>query len=686
MRILTAAVSVSSVIANPFQTGYNPQAGVIAEIGCTAIAVDSEASADGSAMAGMNVDCAQCDNRLTYIPSKDFSLTRNASRPVFANFGAYPRLVTKGRSSIYEPDNNRPFEEFAPIGEISQPAMKTFGYWESTLPLMNEAGLTIGESSCGTKLVGTKDSILDITELLRLAAERCSTARCAVDTMGSLSEKYGFMAMKNEITPGTEADGIPAYDDAGEAVLLADETGEAWVFHITGGFEGVSKSTWAARRVPKGHVTVLSNTFTIGDLPAEPNEDYRFNKNIRETARAASLWTGEDSEPLHFTRTFGMDIITFQRAPTHLPIPLYTSLRTWRVYDLIAPSLKLPVNVDNGFYPFSVKPDRPVSHRDLFKILGDYYQGSEFDMTEGILAGPFGTPYRFEGGNAKGFAQSPRAISIPRTSYSVLGQSKKNGMSVAWFAIDQPMTSVFVPLLSKVKSEHGIDESYQRGNLLEFDRQSAFWAFDFVSNWMVINWRNSSAEDVFPKQQMLQDRLDTNLSRIVSESSLSEADLASWQREVQKGVVSDWWKLADRLIVKYNDGYMTRVDLPVPIVGKSYGIPDWYSTMIGQTADVHPVWVRPVQESYPSVSIADKNSLPEHYQQENYQYPVPKAFDFTNKEWIMDQGHNTPAAGEQIVSGFAQVAHIAISALVGVLVGFFAARRRGGFKNEPLLG
>jgi dipeptidase len=630
-------------------------------------------------MAGMNVDCAQCDNRLTYIEPKDYRGQVNAMRPVFANFGAYPRLVTSGRSSVYEPENNQPFPAFEPIGSISQPAIKTFGYWESTLPLMNEAGLTIGESSCGTKLVGTKDAILDITELVRLAAERCATARCAVDTMGSLSEEYGFMAMKNEITPGTEADGIPAFDDAGEAVLFADETGEAWVFHITGGFEGVSKSTWAAQRVPKGHVTVLSNTFTIGDLPAQPNDDYRFNINIRETARAASLWSGSDSDPIHFTKTFGLDIVTFQRGRTQLPIPLYTSLRTWRVYDLVAPSLKLAVNVDNAFYPFSVKPDKPVSHRDLFKILGDYYQGSEFDMTEGVLAGPFGNPYRFEGGSAKGFAQFPRAISIPRTSYSILGQSKTN-QSVAWFAVDQPMTSVFVPLLAIVKSEAGIHESYQRGHLLEFDRKSAFWAFDFVSNWMTMNWRNSSQEEVFPLQQQLQDELDASLMEILQSDG---ADLSNWQKDVQEKVVTKWWNLADRLIVKYNDGYLTRVDLPVPIVGKSYGIPDWFSRMIGQTADVHPVWVKPMDDSYPQDSaIVDSNSMPLNYKRANYEHPVPNRFDFETKKWVVDSPH----AEEANTSSFSAVWYVTVSALIGAGVGFIIARKQAGFKSKPLLG
>jgi len=671
--------------SKPFPENYNPQKGIIADVGCTAIAVDGDSTVDGSAMAGMNVDCAQCDNRVTYISSKDYTGNVTSRRPVYANFGAYPRFIAPGRSELYNPEKYPDFPEFVPIGDIDQPSMKTFGYWESTLPLMNEAGLSIGESSCGTKLVGDPNALLDITELLRLAAERCSTARCAVDTLGALSEEYGFLAMKNEITPGTEADGKPGFDDAGEAAVFADSTGEAWVFHVTGGVPGITKSTWAAQKVPKGHLVVLANAFIIGDLPAEPNDEYRFNRNVREAARAAGLWEGSDSEPLHFTKTFGIDTVSFQRKPAELPIPLYTSLRTWRVLDLVAPSLNLPVDVDNTVYPFSVKPDSPVSHRDLFRIFGDYFQDSEFDMREGILAGPFGNPYRLEGGNGKSFAQFPRAISIPRTSYSVVGQSKKNSDdSIAWFASDQPMTSVYVPLLAKVKSVDGLDESYQVGSLWEFDRSSAFWAFDFVSNWMNMNWRNSSTEEVFPLQQKLQDMIDQDIAAGSGDES--------WQKMTQKKVVDMWWSLADKLIVKYNDGYYTRVGVPEPIIGKSYGYPDWYSRMIGQSPDVHPIWVQAWNggsETNELKDIKDTNSLPRDMYKADFNYQVPGKFDFESKQWIMEPAAGASMSETATSSGLSTFGQVLLSGLVGVAVGFYMSsykqRRMSGSDSEPLL-
>lgn len=47
-----------------------------------------------------------------------------------------------------------------------------------------------------------------------------------IQTMGDLGAKYGFFGED------------PGMGGAGEAVTLVDKTGEAWVFHICGGWAG----------------------------------------------------------------------------------------------------------------------------------------------------------------------------------------------------------------------------------------------------------------------------------------------------------------------------------------------------------------------------------------------------------------------------------------------------------------
>ncbi len=68
---------------------------------------------------------------------------------------------------------------------------------------------------------------------------------------------------------------------------------------------------------------------------------------------------------------------------TDVPIPAYGTLRTWRLLDLAAPSLRLNMTLNIYDLPFSVKVEGVVGRRELMKFMGDYYQGTEFDLTMG---------------------------------------------------------------------------------------------------------------------------------------------------------------------------------------------------------------------------------------------------------------------------------------------------------------
>jgi len=57
------------------------------------------------------------------------------------------------------------------------------------------------------------------SELMRVALERCKTARCAIQTMGDLGVKYGFYGED------------PGVGGAGESLAVTDRQ-ETWVFHI----------------------------------------------------------------------------------------------------------------------------------------------------------------------------------------------------------------------------------------------------------------------------------------------------------------------------------------------------------------------------------------------------------------------------------------------------------------------
>jgi hypothetical protein len=161
---------------------------------------------------------------------------------------------------------------------------------------------------------------------------------------------------------------------------------------------------------------------------------------------------------------------------------------------------------------------------------------------------------------------------------------------VVYYATDTPSTSVFVPFLASTlkkadakniqASKTLYSERYQTGKKTEFDRSSAWWAFGFVANWMNINYRNMSETFVYPAVREWQPKL------LQAAKSKDESVII----KVTDELIDAWWKLADTLVVTYNDGYYTE-----PSGKASYtGYPAEYLKSIGfNDGFVYPMGVCP---------------------------------------------------------------------------------------------
>mmetsp|Transcript_15313 Transcript_15313/g.30105 ORF Transcript_15313/g.30105 Transcript_15313/m.30105 type:complete len:669 (-) Transcript_15313:225-2231(-) len=649
-------------------------------LSCTALAIDGSASADGSAYAVENTDCNLCDFRLLYVPPRNHP--SGAMRPIYTNQAVYPRGGNKG---------SMPRDPWAHIPEVPH----TYGYWESINPLMNDQGLGMGESSCGALLQNkppgsseTRDApegILDAMSILELALQRCATASCAVDLIGELVETYGYLPYVGEPEDANVNGTQIAWGDSGEAYTIADKSGEAWVVNVIGGVSNVTKSVWAAQRVPKGHVAIVANEFTMGNLPARPNHEFRFNSKIREAARVAGLWQGNDEDPIHFTYVFAPDPVLYvsaaaspgsmvePRENTHRwepPIPMYQSTRRWGLYHLLAPSQNISMKQDQRKYPFSVPTDKKVTHRDVMELMRFHYQGTEFDMSKGILAGPYETPYRVEGG-PKQIGQPPRGVTVLRTLYSSIAQTGAGG-STLWYAPDSPLTSVYVPIDASTGAD-GVAETLRLGQHKKFDRKAAWWAFDFVNNWMQLNYKGMSTEDVYPRRDYWQDRIDTEFAQARMESGLGR-----WQASLQDALVADWWDLSDYLVMKWND--MSRTD--DKSIDAQVGYPEWWSRLVGFSHDVHPVWVQPARS--PPVDlhvpgyVAPEASLPRKWVWEN-ENGRGHWTDFSSLGVVSD------LAATQPPSSLLTAGTMAIALLVALALGYVAGQRQK-LKADPLLG
>jgi dipeptidase len=87
-------------------------------------------------------------------------------------------------------------------------------------------------------------------------------------------------------------------------------------------------------------------------------------------------------------------------------------------------------------------------------LMRDHYEGTPYDMTKGLDAGPFGTPYRYRELPFKVDGADymwERPISTQQAGFVTVSQSRK-GMpdgvgGVTWFTPDDASTSCFTPFL-----------------------------------------------------------------------------------------------------------------------------------------------------------------------------------------------------------------------------------------------
>ncbi|MBU4236072.1 MAG: C69 family dipeptidase, partial [Proteobacteria bacterium] len=275
--------------------------------------------------------------------------------------------------------------------------------------------------------------------------------------------------------------------------------------------------------------------------------------------------------------------------------PYYSLRRVWRLQSRVAPSKAQSPWVKNGFtkkFPFSIKPDQKLSARDVMGLYRDYYQGTEFDLSKGVTAGPFGSPYRYPGPmdaggsdtgdpNAKLKGGWERPISIFRCGFSYICQARDwlpdpiGGL--LWFGPDEPMSTAYVPFYVGVTR---IAKPYYTVDTTAFSQDSAWWAFNFVANWAGLKY-SYIIKDIQQKQDEIElaalssiEEMDKQAVALYKQDPAKVPPLLTEYCETQANqVVKDWWKLAWELVARYDDGYVNAPEKMAQEVGYPK---EWY--------------------------------------------------------------------------------------------------------------
>ncbi len=432
--------------------------------------------------------------------------------------------------------------------------------------MMNEFQVAIGETTFdGRKELQNPEGLLHYWYLMKLALERSRTAREAVEVITGLVDKYG-------------------YASTGESFSIADKK-EAWILEIIGPGKGGTGAIWVARRIPDGYICAHANASVIGEFPMDDKENCLYSKDVVDYAVKHGYYNPKSGKPFRFNEAY---------CPMTPQKIRYTATRVWSIFRRAAPSLNLSSDYHRGVkgaarYPLWIKPDRKLSVADVMALMRDHYEGTPYDMTKGVDAGPFHSPQRWRpmNWNVQGSDSDftwERPISTQQTGFSFVSQSRgwlpDPVGGVYWYGLDNTYTSCYIPFYC---SSFEVPAAYATGSLEKFSMDSAWWVFNLVSNFAEIKW-SYMVKDIVAVQKELESRfiamepaVDQAAAQLYKKDpKLAARYLNDYSNSQAMTVYNRWVKLSGDLICKYNDGYVKDAKGRAKAVGYPA---DWLETV-----------------------------------------------------------------------------------------------------------
>jgi len=480
---------------------------------CTNILVTKGASADGSVMITYSADSGGSLAHFFHLPAADHEA-----------------------GALVQPLN---WEQ-----RYSGTQVRQVAHTHRVLNLMNEHQLTLGETTYGGReeLHNTEEG-LNYAELMSLTLQRFTTAREAVLGMAALMEEYG-------------------YGDEGETFSVADPD-EVWMMDVIGKGPDRKGAVWVACRVPDGHITVHANQPRISTFPLDDPDDWLYAPDVIDFAVEKGYYDPEAGDPFSFKHVYD---------PTSPYALRVCAGRVWSIYRRAAPSQDFAADYFRGVegvedYPLFIKPDEKLGVRDVMALMRDHFEGTPYDMTQGLDAGPFGSPYRWRDLKWKVDDVEycwERPISTQQAGFVMVSQCRDwlpdpiGG--VYWYTPDDCYTTCFAPFYAGLQRP---PRTFTRGDIDRFSWDSAWWVYNFVSN-LAYNRYARIMPDVAAAQTEMEDAIFAMLPAVErtakelhgQDPELARSYLTTYCVSTAEGLVERWRELGESILVKHNDGYV----------------------------------------------------------------------------------------------------------------------------------
>ena len=505
---------------------------------CTNLIVGKAASVDGSVICTYNCDGFGFASPLSY------------SAP--GRHAPGEKIALRG----YGPDS--------PVHYIDQ-----VDYTYAVVGLMNENQVSIVETTWdGRQELRNPEGWLDYFTLMDLALQRSRTAREAIAVMHGLVQEYG-------------------YGSTGESFAVCDKE-EAWIMELIGKGPGRKGAVWVAMRVPDNAVCAYANSSRIRQFPQAKKADKKlgfcvvegecmYSADVISFAREMGYFNGADKD-FSFREAYG---------PMSFSKIRYCEARVWSFYRRHSD----PAVID-GYLPFLggdmstidhlplwIKPDAPVSVRDIMADMRDHYEGTALDMTADMSAGPWASPYRnqpvnFEASDGtKMFRERP--IGCQQSGMTMVCQMRDwlpdAVGGVTYFNMDDATMVAYVPVYCGINRVPDPFRS-ENNNIREFSTESAFWMNNFVANMVYPRW-SAMIGDLREAQTELEDFYAQDQKEVEAQAvKMTAGDRINYLTAKTEAytdmMMKRWDKLARLLIVKHNDQIMQPSENGVVVPGR----------------------------------------------------------------------------------------------------------------------
>ncbi len=497
---------------------------------CTNLIVGKKASTDGSVMCSYNCDGFGFSGSLFY-----------------------------SSSSRHTPGEKIAIHGWGPSHEGMYVEQVEYTY--NVVGLMNEKQVTIVETTFDGRLELVNHSgLLDYFSLMRLALQRSATAREAIRCMAELVEQYG-------------------YNSSGESITVCDPN-EAWIMEIIGKGPDRKGAVWVALRIPDDCICAHANLSRIRQFPQQQKRSYKsisslnlkqinrpevecvYAHDVVAFAREKGFYNGSDAD--------------FSFRDAYCPIDFenvrYADARVWSFFRHHCNPSEMDKYLPyiNGDFdkcdhlPLWIKPDKPLSLRDVQADMRDHFEGTPLDMTADMTAGPWGMPIRplpmqFRASDSTPYFRE-RPIATQQSGFTMTCQMRSwlpdDVGGVTWFNCDDAAMVAYVPLyccLTQVPDPFRPENNPRN----EFSFQSAFWMNNWVAN-MVYPRYSMMIGDLRDAQRELEDYYFADQDSVLAAiGSMTPADRQAFLNRKSIAyadrMMNRWDRLAKLLIVRYND-------------------------------------------------------------------------------------------------------------------------------------